>query len=86
MTPAAKSNPSGSEESANISWNWFSWEATAIAARNPANMAAPPSEGVGSRWTLRFPGIDIAPMRGARRRMTNVNRNVVSAPTAPTTE
>ena len=44
---AASSSPSGSELSSNISWNWSICDATAIAARNPTNIAAPPSVGVG---------------------------------------
>ena len=65
--------------SAKISWNWPSCDATAMATRKPTNIAAPPSDGVGLVWTLRGPGIAIAPMRGATQRMTNVNRNVTTA-------
>jgi hypothetical protein len=49
------------------------------------NIAAPPSDGVGYECTLRGPGIDTAPIRIAMRRTANVTKNVVSAPTAPTT-
>ena len=50
----------------------------AIATRNPTNIAAPPSDGVGFVCTLRGPGIAIAPMRGASQRITNVKRNVTT--------
>jgi hypothetical protein len=79
MMAAASRRPSGSVSSAKISWNCPSWDATAIATRNPANMPAPPSDGVGRVCTLRGPGIAIAPMRGATHRMTNVSRNVTPA-------
>src|SRR5689334_8473456 len=84
MNPAASSRPIGSDDDANISWNWSICDAAARAARNPRNIAAPPNDGVGYVWTLRGPGSDTAPMRGAMRRNRNVLRNVVSAPTPPT--
>ena len=60
--------------SANISWNWSICDATAIATRNPTNIAAPPSDGVGFVCTLRGPGIAIAPIRGATRASANVQQ------------
>ena len=56
----------------------------AIAASNPTNIAAPPSDrrrvGVDAAAA---PGIAIAPIRGASQRMTNVARNVTTAAVAP---
>ncbi len=42
ITAAARSSPTASELSTNISWNCVIRDATAIATRKPTNIAAPP--------------------------------------------
>ena len=87
MTPAPSSNPRGSEL-ANTSLNWCICEATAIAARNPQNIAAPPRLGVGRVCTWRLapsPGGVTTPPAIARRRTTGVTSNVTAKATTRTT-
>jgi hypothetical protein len=86
MTAAASIRPSGSVAPSNISENCGICDATAIATRNPPNIAAPPSVGVARSCTLRPWGMETAPMRTAAFRMTNVSRNVVTAATDRTIE
>ena len=76
ITPAARITPNGSELSWNISWNWPMCDATAIAARKPTNIAAPPSVGVGRVCTCRASpeGATTAPRRIASMRTTGVER------------
>src|SRR5438034_11638593 len=84
ITLAATMTPMGSTALSNISLNCGTCDATAMATRNPPNMAAPPSVGVARSCTLRVPGTEITPIRTATRRTTNVSRNVVSAATERT--
>src|SRR5581483_11779441 len=85
MTAAASISPTGSDDPRNISWNCGILDATAIATRNPANIAAPPSDGIGRVCILRGSGIATAPTRNASKRTNGVNSAVVHAATARTT-
>ena len=71
----------------NISWNWCMCDATAIAARKPTNIAAPPSVGVGfvCTWRASDDGATTAPKRIASNRTTGVSSSVVPSATAQTT-
>ena len=86
ITPAARITPNGSELSSNISRNWSICDATAIAARKPTNIAAPPSVGVGfvCTWRASPDGATTAPSRIARNRTTGVSANVTASATART--
>ncbi len=87
MTPAPSSSPTGSELPANISRNCDMCAATAIAARKPTNIAAPPSVGLGLSCTCRASddGCTTAPKRMASRRTTGVISRVVKSATAQMT-
>ena len=86
ITPAARITPNGSELSWNISWNWPMCDATAIAARKPTNIAAPPSVGVGRVCTCRASaeGATTAPRRIASMRTTGVSASVTASATPST--
>src|SRR5579872_1811418 len=78
------SSPSGSGVPRNTGRNRGSTEATAMAARNPPYMAAPPRVGVGRSWTRRGSGETTAPRRMATRRTVGVRAQVTTAATART--
>src|SRR5262245_29025849 len=86
ITPAPSSSPNGSEFCSNTSRNSGSIDATASATRNPMNIAAPPSVGVGRLCTRRgaSEGCTTAPNRTARMRTTGVASSVVASATART--
>ena len=85
ITPAARITPRGSEFWSNISWNWPICDATAIAARKPTNIAAPPSVGVGLVCTCRASvGATTAPNRIASNRTIGVSASVTPSATAST--
>ena len=77
-------SPSGSEVPRKTDRNWGRSEATAMAARKPPYMAAPPRVGVGRSWTRRASGDTTAPRRIAPRRTTGVSSQVTRAATTRT--
>ena len=87
ITPAPSSRPTGSELSANMSRNWCICAATAIAARKPTNIAAPPSVGIGlvCTWRASEDGATTAPKRLASHMTIGVHAKVVTSATAQMT-
>src|SRR5438874_292232 len=84
ITVAPMSSPSGSDVPRKTGRNLGSTEATAMAARKPPYMAAPPRVGVGRSWTRRLSGETTAPRRMATRRTVGVRSQVTTAATART--
>src|SRR5581483_6462493 len=78
------SSPSGSEVPRKTGRNRGRTEATAMAARKPPYIAAPPRVGVGRSWTRRGSGDTTAPRRMATRRTVGVRAQVTRAATART--
>ena len=84
ITAAPRTNPSGSEDPAKISWSCPSCEATRMATRNARNIAAPPPYGVTRAWTRRSSGSTTSPARMASARIGNMATKVPTAATAAT--
>jgi hypothetical protein len=84
MTAAPMISPIGSELPRKMGRNSGMHQATPMAARNPPNMAAPPSVGVGCSCTRRASGMTTAPRRIEARRTTGVRAHVTTAATART--
>src|SRR5690348_13663545 len=86
ITPAPSKSPNGSEFAAKMSFKSGSCDATAIAARKPTNIAAPPSVGNARVCTRRgsSDGCTTAPNRTASIRTIGVTASVVPSATAQT--
>src|SRR6478672_4155213 len=84
ITTAPSTTPSGSELLTNRGSNRPMFHATAIAARNPRNMATPPTAAVGWVWTRRSSGCTTQPSRSAHSRTSGVAISVTPAATPPT--